>query len=180
MSDETEQNTPAPEALPPLSATEIETLIYEAKAQQNIVFGLVAGVIASLVGAGIWTAVTVATNYHISYVAIGVGFLVGFAIRFAGKGVEPLYGYIGAVLALFGVVMGNVLTGCYFIGQEWGVPFSDVVAELNLGLAIEILKAMFQPMDLLFYGIAIFVGYQYSFTPIDNLRDSIPMEPDPH
>ena len=61
---------------------------------------LVAGGASSLVGAIIWAAVTVATEYQIGWMAVGVGALVGFTVRLAGKGIEKIYGYIDAGLAL--------------------------------------------------------------------------------
>ncbi len=68
--------------------------------ENNIPLAILGGAVGALVGAGIWAAVTVSTGYQIGYMAIAIGFLVGFAVRYLGKGSAPVFGVIGAVLAL--------------------------------------------------------------------------------
>lgn len=82
--------------------------------------------LASLVGACIWAAISVATGYQIGYVAIGVGFLVGMAVKIFGKGIDQVYGYIGAVLSLFGCVLGNLFTIILFVSVYENIPFFEL------------------------------------------------------
>ena len=42
-------------------------------------------------------------------VPVGVGFLVGWAIRVAGKGTHTVFGVVGAMFAVGGCAMGNLL-----------------------------------------------------------------------
>jgi hypothetical protein len=77
--------------------------------QPNLLMGLVGGTIAMLVGAIVWGVITYFTEYQIGWIAIGVGFLVGAAIRFFGKGKTMIFGISGAVLALIGCLLGNLM-----------------------------------------------------------------------
>ena len=131
----------------------------------NIILGAVAGLLAALVGAGIWAAITALTAYQVGFMAVGVGFLVGFAVRFAGKGHEPMFGVVGAVLAVLGCVVGNLLMGAWFFAANTGASYSGILLNLDPSFAVEILRATFGVIDLLFYAIAAYCGYRYSLVP---------------
>ncbi len=103
---------------PVLSATEIQFALQALRSDQNLVVGALAGLAAALVGAAIWAVVTALTQYQIGFMAIGVGFLVGFAVRAAGRGVDPVFGVVGAALALLGCVLGNLLMVLYFLANK--------------------------------------------------------------
>jgi hypothetical protein len=124
--------------------------------------GLAAGLAAAAVGAAAWAVVTVITNYQIGWMAVGVGFLVGWAVRLAGKGTSTAFGVVGAALALGGCLVGNLLTGSVVVSRELGVPMTDMVARMTPAFAFDLLAAMFSPIDLLFYGLAIYQGYRFS------------------
>ncbi|MFC1975118.1 hypothetical protein ACFLXQ_01815 [Chloroflexota bacterium] len=47
------------------------------------------------------------------------------------------------------------------VSREFGISFLDLV--LNVGAMIEALKFTFTPIDLLFYGLALFIGFGASF-----------------
>lgn len=133
------------------------------QAEQNLVLGTVAGLASALVGAGVWAGVTIATGYQIGFMAIGVGFVVGFAVRVAGNGVSTPFGVIGAVFALLGCALGNLLAVTAMVADGEGVSFLSALGQLDPGLVRELMVATFSPMDLLFYGIAIYEGYRLSF-----------------
>jgi len=115
-----------------------------------------------LVGTTAWVVVTVVTNFQIGYLAVGVGYLVGLAIRNVGRGQDTSFRIGGAGLALLGCVLGNLFTGCYFIAQHNDMTFLAVVGKLTPGIAVNLLGAMFSPMDLLFYFLAAMAGWRYS------------------
>ncbi len=131
--------------------------------EQNLVMGTIYGLIAALVGAAVWACVTIATEYQIGWMAVGIGFLVGIAVRAGGKGIDQVFGVVGAVMSLVGCVLGNLFTVAWFVSQEFGVPVSEVLSGLDPESAIELMSATFQVMDLLFYGLAIYFGYRYAF-----------------
>jgi len=140
-----------------------QMMMQEWKADQNLSFGVVGGIVAATIGAAIWAIITAVTNYQIGWMAVGVGFLVGYAVRISGKGVDKTFGVAGAVLSILGCVMGNLLTACIVISRHQDIPVLQLLSRLNPEIAVEILKATFNPMDLLFYGIAVYEGYKFSF-----------------
>ena len=123
-----------------------------------------AGLVAALIGGGLWAALVAATGIKLGYAAIGVGFLVGLAIRGFAHGHDPAYGYVGAILALLGCVVGDVLSDSVYLAKAMHEPALNVITHLTPKLAAELLKTGFQPMDALFYAIAAFAGYRNSFS----------------
>jgi hypothetical protein len=136
------------------------------RVESNLALGILAGFVAAIVGAAIWAAITAVTSYQIGFMAIGVGFLVGFAVHQVGKGSTPPFGVAGAVLALLGCVAGNVLTAGWFFAANTGVPYGSFLMGLDPGFMIEMLRATFSAMDLVFYAIAAYCGYRFALTPI--------------
>ena len=122
-----------------------------------------AGVVAALLGALLWAALVGATHFKIGYAAIGIGFLVGWTMRAVGKGHNPVYGYVGAALALLGCVVGDVLSDCVAVGSQVGQPTLEIASHLTPALAVDLLKAGFQPLDALFYVLAAMAGYRNAF-----------------
>ena len=140
----------------------LQLAIERLRSEQNLLGGVIAGFVAAVIGSGVWAFVTVLTGYQIGWMAVGVGFLVGIAVRFTGKGIERSFGVAGALLALFGCLLGNLLTICYFISTSEKIGMFEVMARLNPQLTFHLMKATFSPMDLLFYAIAVYEGYKLS------------------
>lgn len=157
MSEETEPTEPAS-----INEDKLADLLREMEANQNLAMGVLAGAAAAIAGAAIWAAVTVATQYQIGFMAVGVGLLVGFAVRIAGKGVTPTFAYIGAAFALIGCLMGNFLSVVGFISIEESLPYFQVLGMIDYAQLPDIMFSTFQPMDLLFYAIAVYEGYKFS------------------
>lgn len=134
--------------------------------QQEPVLAVVGGLSAAILGAIIWAAITVATNYQIGYMAIAVGLLVGFSVRYFGAGVDQYFGYIGAILALFGCALGNLFSQIIFAADAESVGYMDIAVMLNFDLILLIFQESFSPMDILFYGIAAYEGYKFAFRKI--------------
>ena len=161
-------DTQGVELNPNQDAMRLHGVISKLESEQNIVAGLSGGLVAAVVGAGIWAAITVMTGYQIGWMAVGVGFLVGYAVRTMGKGIIGTFGFIGAGCALIGCLLGNVLSTAGFISMQEAIPFMDVVLSVlsQPAFMIDILIATFSPIDLLFYGIAIYQGYKFSFREV--------------
>ena len=138
-------------------------LMQELKANQNLSFGIIGGVIAAAIGATIWAMITAATNFQIGWMAVGVGFLVGFAVRICGKGMDTTFGIIGGVLSLLGCLAGNLFTVCIVVSRHQSIPLLDLLSRLNPEITVRLMTATFSPMDVLFYGIAVYEGYRFSF-----------------
>ena len=145
-----------------LDSTEVAILMERLRSEQSVGAAAAAGAVAAGFGAVAWAAVTVFTRYQIGFMAVGVGLLVAWAVRTRGKGVDRVFALIGAGLSLAGCLLGNLLAACGMVAQDEGVGFFAILAHIDLQMAKELMASMFSPMDLLFYGIAVYEGYRLS------------------
>ena len=146
------------ETLVPESVPAITELDYDS----NLILGLVGGGVAMLISAVLWGVITYVTEFQISWMAIGVGFFVGIAIQKLGKGKTLIYGISGAVLSLFGCLLGNLFFYSGILAREWEVSFFDVLFAFvtQPDFIVEIFTVAFDFRDLLFYGLAIYIGFR--------------------
>jgi hypothetical protein len=149
-----------------LDPAKVQHMLTVMRSEQSVARGASAGAVAALVGAGVWALITVVIKYQIGFMAVGIGFLVGHAIRKSGQGIDSVFGIMGAIYALFGCLLGNLLAVCGVISISEEMPFGQVLSMLTPELGLELLKITFHPMDLLFYGIALYEGYKISFRRI--------------
>ena len=128
----------------------------------NLSAALLAGLAAALAGAVLWAVITVQSKMQIGFMAIGVGFLVGWAVRRFGRGQEPVYAVLGGGCALLGCLLGNLLSACAFLAAAEGKNIFDVFAPVlgNARMVSRLMQATFDPMDLLFYAIAVYEGFK--------------------
>src|SRR2546421_6464728 len=133
-----------------------------AEVGENLPVGFMAGLVAAAIGAGLWALVTIVTGFQIGWMAVGVGFLVGWAVRVGGKGTHRAFGIMGALLALGGCAVGNLLTIIVVAARHFEIPLLAVFSRLTPDVVVKLMEATFNPMDLLFYGIAIYEGYRFS------------------
>ncbi|MDZ4819621.1 MAG: hypothetical protein SGJ20_11670 [Planctomycetota bacterium] len=136
--------------------------------KNSLVGAIFGGAIAALIGAILWAVMTVWTGYQIGYAAIGVGALVGVVVRVLGKGETPLFGIIGGTFALLGCALGNFLSAVGFatdglVAEGIEVGYFDVLSGMTMQGAVELMKVTFSPMDILFYAVAAYAGFQFSF-----------------
>ncbi len=136
------------------------------KMEQNLPLGLVAGIIIGIVGAALWCIISVATGYQIGYMALAIGAGVGFGIRKFGKGIEPVFGILGAVIALLSCLLGNIITIIVSVAKYLGVSVGDIIAILDYNLLSNLMVETFSPVDILFYAFAVIEGYKLSFRKI--------------
>ncbi len=149
-----------------ITAEQVEAYRQRLRSEQNLPFGILACLGAALVGAAAWALVTVTTKYQIGYMAVGVGFLVGFANRYFGKGIDKSFGFLGAAFAFLGCLLGNFLSIAYLAGGELGVSGIQVIQTLGVGNIFSIYFDNISPIDFLFYGLALYEGYRFSFRVI--------------
>ena len=148
---------------PAIDPVRLQMIEQKLQSEQNLGMGIAAGLVAALLGAAVWGAFTFYTGYVYGIIAVGVGFLVGYAVRTFGKGLSNLYGVIAALLAFFGCALGNLLTVTASLAKYEGVPFFEALSKLDLELIQELMVASFEPLDLLFYGFAIYEAYVIAF-----------------
>ena len=98
--------------------------------------------------------------------AVGVGIAVGYSMHVVGKVKNIFSGIIAAVFSLVACIIGNLISACAIVANspeinEEGVSTLVILAHCfaNPSLVLEILQETFQLIDLLFYGLAIYLGY---------------------
>lgn len=144
----------------------VKAAMQRLSSEQNLVLAVLAGGAAAFLGASVWAAITMAISYQIGWMAVGIGFLVGFAVRTFGKGIDRSYGVVGAAWSLAGCAAGNLLAVVGLISNQQNIPVIEILKKLNPEIAANLMRATFSPMDLLFYGIAVYEGYRFSFREI--------------
>ena len=154
----------------------VEQWIAELRSKQNFPLAVAGGLLAAVVGAMVWAVITVTTNYQIGWMAVGVGCLVGGIVRVLGRGLDKCFGHLGAGLALFGCLLGNHLTTCMFIAREAGVSVTSVFTQINPAAIPSLMMATFHPLDILFYGLAVYEGYRFSFRRITEAEVGIALQ----
>ncbi len=155
-------NETTPSDTPQIDPAKIQALEQRLLSEQNMPLAIGAGAVAALIGAALWAVVTVSSNYQIGWMAVGVGILVGWMVRIAGKGVTKPFGIIGAVFALLGCLLGNLLSVYGFAANELHMSFFTAFSNLPFALVQNVFTENMSPMDFLFYGIAVFEGYKFS------------------
>lgn len=133
-----------------------------ARSQQNLPLAAVAGLAVAAASAAVWAAVTAATGYQIGLMAIAAGFLVGITVRATGRGIDVSFRIVASLLSLLACAAGNLLTGCILFAQAHEVGVERVLEVMDADLAWFLMEAMFSPMDLLFYGIAVWEAWRLS------------------
>ena len=149
-----------------LDSGEMALAMQRLRSEQNLALGAVAGAVAAVIGAAVWAVVTTLTHFQIGWMAVGVGFLVGLGVRTFGKGVDRVFGVVGAAMALIGCLAGNFLAVCGMLAKQESVSFLQVLSRLDAAMIADLMVDTFRPMDLLFYGIAVYEGYKLSLRQI--------------
>ncbi len=174
---------PAPSDQTPTSQTSvdpaqvqqfIQQFVAELRTKQNFSMALIAGLVVAIIAAAAWALITTATNYQIGWMAVGVGLLVGGTVRMLGRGIDKSFGYLGATLSVFGCLLGNLLSVCAIVAGQEGLSLVAVLGHVCVRPAIipAALIATFHPLDLVFYGIAIYEGYRFSFRRVSDTEIS--------
>lgn len=163
MTEPDGKHLPSPDSSP-VDTMAMEMYLQRLRENQDLSRGITGGLAAALGAAILWALITYLTHIQIGFMSIGVGFLVGYAVRTLGQGVDPVFGYSGAALSLFGCLLGNLLAVAVAIASQEDLPILEVLGYFlgNPSAALEAMKLTFHPMDILFYGIAVYWGYKYS------------------
>ena len=131
--------------------------------EQNLLVGAMAGFLAAVLGAVVWAGVTVTAGYSVGWLAIAVGLVTGLAVRLGGKGIDQVFGVVGAAMSALGCALGNIFTIAWYFSIETGTPVVDVLGDMDIPIVIELIIESFELTDILFYAMAVYFGYRYSF-----------------
>lgn len=147
---------------------QLENYLSDLDEQQNFFTGIVGGISWAIVGASMWTLVALFSGTIASYMAVPVGFLVGHGIRLTGRGLRSRFSVLGAVLTILGCLVGHGMAATLLQGHanrqemfhQLGIMFIN-----PLEIASRV-SAHFHPIDLLFYGLALYQGTCFSLKRI--------------
>jgi hypothetical protein len=134
-------------------------------ADSNVPAALGVGTAASIIGAVLWALITFVTEFQIGFMAVGVGFLVGSSIGYFNHDKSKFLGYAGAILSLFGCLLGNAMSLIGFIAHSKDMGFFEILPQIAWSRIPGILVSTSKPIDLLFYGIAVYEGFRFSIRP---------------
>ena len=141
--------------------------VYEKlKMEQNLFAGIISGIVVGLICAIMWGIITLTTGYQIGYMALAIGALVGITIRKFGNGIENIFGILGALISLLSVLLGNFLGIIGFISKSENLKFFETLSRFDFNYLPQIMIESFNIVDILFYGIATYTGYRFSFRNI--------------
>lgn len=157
----------------PIVGDEIKNKVDEAKynyflSEQNLSVGVLASILVGTVGSLIWASITVATGYQIGYMALAIGAGVGYTMRLTGKGIEPKFGILGAIIAVLSCFLGNFFSLIGFVANENDISYLETLLSIDYSLVPNAIKEGFSFMDLFFYAIAGAEGYKFSFRKFTN------------
>lgn len=141
-------------------------VIEKLKTNQKFKPGITAGIIAGVVGAILWSVLTVITYAQVSFVALAIGAGVGLTIRKVGNGIDKKFGYWGAGIALLSILLGNVfsIVGLYAYFEDYG--FFKALLKFEYFLIPYFMGDFFGLIDLVYYGVALYAGYKFSFRQV--------------
>jgi hypothetical protein len=153
-------DTPTPPSSPSLqSLLHAAVAQRAARRQQNILLGVLAGFMAMLAGTGLWVTLATAAGTECAFLAPGVGFLVGASIQFFGRGIGRLFSVLGAVLAAGACLLGTLFAACATLAQTRQDGFWTTLGTLQPESALALLRRNFGPSQLLFFSLAIGLGW---------------------
>jgi hypothetical protein len=141
-------------------------IIEKFRMEQRLLLGVLSGLVVGVVGAILWGVITVTTGYQIGYMALAIGAGVGLTIRITGKGIDTVFGIWGAGIALLSVLLGNFLSIIGFLANSEGLGYIETLLLFDYSYLPQVMVETFSILDLLFYGIAIYEGFRFSFRKI--------------
>ena len=103
------------------------------------------------------------TNFQIGYMAIAIGAGVGIAMRYFGKGIDQIFGVLGAAIAVFSCFIGNFFSVIGFYANAESLDFFETLLLFDYAYFFPVMSETFGFMDIVFYGIAGYEGYKFSF-----------------
>ena len=83
-------------------------------------------------------------------------------MRLRGNGRTATFSIIGALCALIGCMMGDFFAVVAYGSKANNVGFFELLSQLDLGAVLQVMKSVFDPMDILFYGIAVYEGWRFA------------------
>jgi hypothetical protein len=141
-------------------------IVEKLRMEQRLILGILSGLIVGAVGAILWGIISVTTGFQIGYMALAIGAGVGLTIRKFGNGIDTIFGYWGAGISLFSVLLGNFLSITGLIANSEGLEYIETLILFDYSYLPQVMGTTFGLTDLVLYGIAMFEGYKFCFRKI--------------
>jgi hypothetical protein len=148
---------------------ELEQAVQGMSSDINYLNATIGAVLGGAVGALLWWGVTAVTHWSIGLFAVAIGYLAGLgAVKFAGdkrsaglQGISIAAALASYLVASYLVTMSfsNHLLGAQ--GADWRVPFPP----RSLGMFVNVIKAGFGLMDVVFLAIAVYEAWKLPRPP---------------
>jgi hypothetical protein len=153
-----------PEAKPRIAPAVYLHYVDVRRSEQHYQLALFAGIIGAAVGVAIWLGISLTANAQAEWTAIGIGIIAGMMVRVAGKGFDRVFGVLGAMLTAIGCFVANLVSGCHFMALKTeGATLFDALSTMTPETFRGVLTATFDPMDGVFYGIALILGFRIAY-----------------
>ena len=144
-------------------SAELHQAIAAQSTEINYAMGLAGGVLGGVLGALVWWGFTVVTNIAFGLIAVVIGIAVG-------KGVTLLSGHkrhinlqiMAVAISVLSFVYASFLVNRSFIQEAFkaeGTPL-EIPLLPSTEMFVEVVKAGFSPIDLLFLGIVIYQAWK--------------------
>ncbi|WP_215225525.1 hypothetical protein [Echinicola shivajiensis] len=131
--------------------------------EQNLPLAIFGGFFTGIIGAVIWATITLMADYQVGILSIALGGLVGFSIRYLGKGIDQIFGFFGAAIAVACCLLGNFLVSMGYIANAEDLEYMEALFLFDYNYIIQLIADTSNYWDLIFYIIAGFVGYKLAF-----------------
>jgi hypothetical protein len=137
------------------------------RSQQHMPFAVAAGFIGGAVGVAAWFGLITFTKLQVDWMVVIVAATIATLVRTGGKGFDRVFGFAGALLTVLMGAAGFLLSGCWFVAAaSENAGFVDVVTAMTPLFIVEVFKAMYDPIDAIFFGIALLIGFRLSYRRI--------------
>lgn len=144
-------------------SAELQHAVAAQSTDVNYAMGLVGGVLGGALGALVWWGFTIVTNIALGLVAVVIGIAVGKGVILLSGNKRHLNLQIMAVVISFlSFVYASFLVNRSFIQaalEAEGTPF-EIPLLPSTEMFLEVVKAGFSPIDLLFLGIVIYQAWK--------------------
>jgi len=147
-----------------------EVAVKKLRRYQSFLYALLGGLLFTAIASMGWTFITAMTGYQGAYMALGVGLLVGIAVRYFGAGINRIFGALAALLALAGSLLGYYLSQAGFPEEVQLAGIIKVLDYLKPDVMLNTVKETFDPLDLLFYGLAVLLAFLLAIRRINSKK----------
>ena len=124
---------------------------------------IVGGLGAAIIGGIIWSLIMIYTGYEAGLVAWGLGWFTGWAVvKLTGgkKGIQAQA--VAVICSLIGIFLGKYISFYHFLSTQQGETSGAEISFFSMALLqqfFEHIKGLVQPLDLLFFGAAVYTAW---------------------